>query len=91
MSTPQQFPRSLLTQSEEVRLSYFDNYTMAHPRLEEAFNRLKLLVRHSGESRVIFIYGLTGVGKTTLRLLIEKWLIESSLPELEADPGFLLV
>lgn len=91
MSTPQQFPQSLLMQSKEVRLSYFDNYTMAHPRLEEAFNLLKLLVRHSGESRVIFIYGPTGVGKTTLRLLIEKWLIESSLPELETDPGFLPV
>lgn len=52
---------------------------------------LKLLVRHSGESRVIFIYGPTGVGKTTLRLLIEKWLIETALPELETDPGRLPV
>ncbi len=58
---------------------------MAHPKLEEAFSFLKLVVSNSGESRVIFIYGSTGVGKTTLRLLIEKWLIESSLPELETD------
>lgn len=87
MSYPQQFPPSLLTQSPEDRLAYFDNYTMAHPRLDEAFNLLKLLVNQSGESRVIFIYGPTGVGKTTLRLLIEKWLIESTLEELETNPG----
>ena len=64
---------------------------MAHPRLEEAFNFLKLAISHSGESRIIFIYGPTGVGKTTLRLLIEKWLIESSLAQLETDPGCLPV
>jgi energy-coupling factor transporter ATP-binding protein EcfA2 len=87
MSYPQQFPPSLLTQSPEERLAYFDNYTMAHPRLDEAVNLLKLLVNQSGESRVIFIYGPTGVGKTTLRLLIEKWLIESTLEELETNPG----
>ncbi len=87
MSVAQQFPLGLLNQSTEVKLAYFDNYTMAHPRLEEAFNYLKLLVGNSGESRVIFIYGPTGVGKTTLRLLIEKWLIEKALPDLEADPG----
>jgi energy-coupling factor transporter ATP-binding protein EcfA2 len=91
MSYPQQFPPALLKQSQEERLAYFDNYTMAHPRLDEAVNLLKLLVNESGESRVIFIYGPTGVGKTTLRLLIEKWLIESTLPELEADPGRLPV
>ncbi|MDF0556942.1 AAA family ATPase [Kamptonema sp. UHCC 0994] len=91
MSYPQQFPASLLTQSQAERLAYFDNYTMAHPRLDEAVNLLKLLVKESGESRVIFIYGPTGVGKTTLRLIIEKWLIESTLPELEADPGRLPV
>ncbi|MFB2835055.1 AAA family ATPase [Floridanema evergladense] len=91
MSYPQQFPPSLLTQSPEERLAYFDNYTMAHPRLSEAVNLLKLLVNQSGESRVIFIYGPTGVGKTTLRLLMEKWLIESTLEELKTDPGRLPV
>ncbi|MBR8838552.1 MAG: AAA family ATPase [Stigonema ocellatum SAG 48.90 = DSM 106950] len=87
MSVAQQFPLDLLNQSTEVKLAYFDKYTMAHPRLEEAFNYLKLLVSNSGESRVIFIYGPTGVGKTTLRLLVEKWLIEMALPDLEGDPG----
>jgi hypothetical protein len=91
MSKNRHFPTELLTKSTPERLDYFFNYTIAHPRLEEAFNFLKLVVSHSGEPGVIFIYGPTGVGKTTLRLLIEKWLIESSLPELEADLGCLPV
>ncbi len=89
MPESQKFPESLLLQSPLIRLAFFDNYTMAHPRLEEAFNLLKLLVSNSGESRVIFIYGPTGVGKTTLRLLIEKWLIETNQPELEVEKGWL--
>lgn len=91
MSIPRKFPRELLTKSISERLNYFSHYTMAHPRLEEAFNFLKRVVSHSSESRVIFIYGPTGVGKTTLRLLIEKWLIESLWSELEADKGCLPV
>ncbi|GAX45592.1 AAA ATPase [Tolypothrix sp. NIES-4075] len=59
MSESQKFPESLLLQSPLIRLAFFDNYTMAHPRLEETFNLLKLLVSNSGESRVIFIYGPT--------------------------------
>jgi energy-coupling factor transporter ATP-binding protein EcfA2 len=89
MSNQKHFPKALLTQSTTEKLLYFDNYTMAHPRLEEAFNFLKLAVSNSSESRIIFIYGPTGVGKTTLRLLIEKWLVESNLPQLEIDPGCL--
>jgi energy-coupling factor transporter ATP-binding protein EcfA2 len=89
MSNQKHFPTALLTQSTTEKLLYFDNYTMAHPRLEEAFNFLKLAVSNSSESRIIFIYGPTGVGKTTLRLLIEKWLVESNLPQLEIDPGCL--
>ncbi|MDR9900518.1 hypothetical protein G7B40_039135 [Aetokthonos hydrillicola Thurmond2011] len=89
MSNQKHFPTALLTQSTTEKLLYFDNYTMAHPRLEEAFNFLKLAVSNSSESRIIFIYGPTGVGKTTLRLLIEKWLIESSLPQLEVHSGCL--
>jgi len=81
------FPLELLQQPQASRLAYFDNYTMAHPHLEAAATALKRIVRHPGESRVIFIYGPTGVGKTTLRLLVEKWLIEQSLSSEFTDWG----
>jgi predicted AAA+ superfamily ATPase len=46
---------------------------MAHPYLDIAFETLKSIINDCGDSRIIFIVGPTGVGKTKLRLLIEKW------------------
>lgn len=87
MATTRHFPIELLAQSKKVKLTYFENYIIEHPYLDEAVNKLKLFVKTPGESRVIFIYGPAGVGKTTLRSLIEKWVIENSLSELETDRG----
>jgi hypothetical protein len=85
--TNRQFPLELLQQSKEARLDYYEKYTMAHPHLDEALDMLKPIIRHSGESRVIFIFGPTGVGKTKLRLLAEKWVIEEVFAALETDRG----
>lgn len=87
MSTDRQFPLELLEQSQSARLAYYDAYTMGHPHLDAAFETLKPLIRHSGDSRVIFIVGPTGVGKTKLRLLAQKWVIEELLAESETDRG----
>ncbi|KYC37394.1 ATP-binding protein [Scytonema hofmannii PCC 7110] len=69
------------------KLADYDSYTMAHPYLDIAFETLKPIITNCGESRIIFIVGPTGVGKTKLRLLIEKWIIESSLSLLDVDRG----
>lgn len=87
MATTRYFPIELLTQSPKVKLTYFENYIIQHPYLDEAAGKLKLFIKTPGESRVIFIYGPAGVGKTTLRSLIEKWIIENSLSKLETDRG----
>ncbi len=91
MSTPREFPIQLLAQPTQAKLDYFHSYTIAHPHLDEAVKKLKLIIRNPGESRVVFIYGPTGVGKTTLRLIIEKWLIQETLLELETDRGWISV
>lgn len=87
MSAQRMFPLQLLEQPNKVRLAYYDAYTMGHPHLDTAFETLKLLVRNSGDSRIIFIVGPTGVGKTKLRLLAEKWVSEEFLSDLETDRG----
>ncbi len=87
MDTERQFPLELLHQPPAMQLEYYDGYMMGHPYLDEAFETLKPIIREHGESRIIFIVGPTGAGKTTLRLLAEKWLIEQLLPELETDRG----
>lgn len=81
------FPSQLLHASKKLRLDYYDNYTMGHPYLDDAFERLKPVIRQCGESRIIFIVGPTGAGKTKLLQLANKWVIEQLLPQLEIDRG----
>lgn len=79
------FPLELLCASKKERLAYYDDYIMAHPFLDDAFERLKPIIRECGESRVLFIVGPTGAGKTKLIELIRQWVIQEFLSELESD------
>ena len=81
------FPRDLLTKPAETRLAYFRGFTMAHPLLREADQALREAIREPAGRSLIFVYGPTGVGKTTLRLRLEKFLKESFLQALRQDPG----
>jgi energy-coupling factor transporter ATP-binding protein EcfA2 len=80
-------PVSLEEQTTEARIDSFRSYAVAHPRLVEAKERLLAAIRGSERNTLILVLGPTGVGKTTLRLGIERILIRDSLKELEADPG----
>ena len=64
---------------------------MAHPLLDKAFEALKPLIRHCGETQLILIVGPTGVGKTKLRQLAEKWIIEELWKSIQTNPGHIAV
>lgn len=81
------FPRELLKQTVEQRGSYFESYTMAHPRLSDAYKELISAIYNSPGVSLIFLFGPTGVGKTTLLRRLNQKLIEAALPDLEADKG----
>jgi AAA domain len=81
------FPRHLLKQSIAERLDYFKQYTVFHPKLREAHDALLSAIQEPGDASLIFVYGPTGIGKTTLRLRVQQKLIEAALPELEDDRG----
>jgi AAA domain len=81
------FPRELLGQSIEERLAYFKQYTVFHPKLREAHDALLSAIQEPGDASLIFVYGPTGIGKTTLRLRVQQKLIEAALPALEEDRG----
>ena len=84
---PTGFPRELLSQPWAARLEYFKGYTMAHPRLVAARDTLLGAIHESAPNSLILVLGPTGVGKTTLRLRIEQFLINELSPDLRADPG----
>ena len=67
-SPPPGFPRSLLGEPWSARLTYFQRYTVAHPKVLEAKERLVVTIQNSEPNSPVFVFGPTGVGKTALRL-----------------------
>lgn len=87
----QSFPRELLEQSKEERLAYFKAYTLAHPHLSQADTAVWDAIREPAGKLLIFVFGPTGVGKTTLLEHIEKRLMEQALSRMREDHGHLPV
>lgn len=86
--TPQDgFPKELLNQSPEDRLTYFEQHKIDHPKLKKVSNQLLDAIDKRDKSSLIFIYGPTGVGKTTLKEKVVEKLIERSLEQLKTDKG----
>ena len=79
------FPLELLTRPATERLAYFRNYTVAHPRLKEVYEILMRTIAEPAGASFIFVYGPSGIGKTTLWLRVKQKLTELALPKLESD------
>ena len=85
MSKNISFPPALLAQPIPERLAYFEAYTVAHPLLKEAYDALIRAIRSPAGASLIFVYGPSGVGKTTLRLRVEQKLMQDFLPLAEIN------
>ncbi len=70
------FPRELLTRPWAERLAYFQAYTVAHPALIAAKEKLAAIY-DSAPNSLILVLGPTGAGQTTLRLKIEQVLAQN--------------
>ena len=84
---PKKFPTYLLNQPIANKIAYFEDYRVNHPKLKEVEDLVMRSIRKPDGALLLFVYGATGVGKTTLRLKIEQQLIEEALPKLEKDLG----
>ena len=87
MSNNVMFPPELLNSSVNERLAYFESFTVAHPKLREVYEVLMRTIAEPAGASFIFVYGASGVGKTTLLRRVERKLIEQALPQLEQDRG----
>lgn len=81
------FPLELLDRSIAERLAYFESFTVAHPKLREIYEVLMRTISEPAGASFIFVYGASGVGKTTLRKRVEQKLLEKALSDLETDRG----
>jgi len=70
-------------------IARYDEITITHPNLEVASERLRRFTVHAISPRLIFLQGLTGVGKSRLaRRTMERFHAEIG-DQLLADPGWI--
>jgi hypothetical protein len=81
------FPPELLEKSIAERLAYFEAFTIAHPKLKEVYDILMKTINEPAGASFIFVYGPSGVGKTTLKQRVEQKIMEAHLSNLTADKG----
>jgi hypothetical protein len=91
MATRTNFPQELLSQPQSTRLTYFQEKVVAHPHLKETHQQLWQAIQQPSGVSLIFVFGPTGVGKTTLRCRLEQQLWEAGQPAIERDPGHIPV
>ena len=87
MSVSSGFPPDLLSQPKAMRMAYFTGLTIAHPLLVKAYEHLRRAISEPSADSLIFVFGPTGVGKTTMTLRFGQRLIEEMSLELTADRG----
>ena len=81
------FSGSSLSQSWRTRLQEFRGFTLAHPQLVEAKDKLMAAIQGSPSNSLVMALGPTGVGKTTLKAKIEQILTQSLISALQTDRG----
>ncbi|HEY9696168.1 MAG TPA: ATP-binding protein [Trichocoleus sp.] len=81
------FPSDLLKKPPADRIAYFNDYTMAHPILADVIQKLMSCIQESADNSLIFIFGPTGVGKSTLLRRVSQKLIKASLSGLKSNKG----
>jgi energy-coupling factor transporter ATP-binding protein EcfA2 len=78
---------SRIQKAPDHRIDQFRSFTVAHPRLVEAKDALMNAIRGAESNSLIFVFGPTGVGKTTLRTKTEQLIVSESSEKLSADSG----
>lgn len=81
------FPHELLDQPITDRVTYFRHYTMAHPILLDAAQTLMQTIREPAGISLVFVFGPTGVGKSTLLRRASQKLTERMFATLQQDQG----
>lgn len=77
------FPKNLLQAGDDAKLEYFKRKVLCHEFLTSAFDQAVNYINSKSRSRIVFIYGPTGVGKTTLCERIIKHIHHN----FKGDPG----
>ncbi|HET6976654.1 MAG TPA: AAA family ATPase [Pyrinomonadaceae bacterium] len=84
---PRGFPKELLKAKAEERISWFENRALAHETINNARVEIRRLLRGVRRHPVTLVVGPTGVGKSTLMMLLKRQIVTELLPSLTHDRG----
>lgn len=89
MKAAQQKEREALSMSPEARAKFeeFGSYKAGHRILMDKADEIMRLLDGAIEPLLIFVFGPTGVGKSTLMAELQRRLIVTLMPQMEADPS----
>ncbi|WP_194842618.1 TniB family NTP-binding protein [Endozoicomonas sp. OPT23] len=81
-----EFSDDVLDYSNDERTSYFiNNSIILHPRLQQAYEELKLRTISPSSTQIYQVVGPTGSGKTTLTSRIKRMLIDQCHEEIQSS------
>ena len=84
------FPSELLKKPVEQRILYFKNEVrISHVNLTKALNELTWALRDGLPESLVYLYGPTGVGKTTVLNIAQKKILEELESVIMENPGVL--
>lgn len=87
MTDHSNFDPVLLSRPWKERMQFFNSYTARHKRLKAVDKQIAAALNEPAGAGFMFVIGPTGIGKTTVRKVIYKRVINQAQEEMLADPG----
>jgi AAA domain len=81
------FPPALLQADKKSRRKYFADLVIRHPLLVESFEAVSTEIQQADPGSLIFVFGPTGAGKSTLAQKVKEQVTADVLAELCEDRG----
>lgn len=85
----QTFPKELLNRPADERIAYFEGFVANHPKIQTIYEELWESIHNQGKYPILYVFGPTGVGKTTLYNKIMGELTEKERANMGKDPGII--
>lgn len=89
MTMEQGFPKELLERPTEERISYFEGYITSHPLIHKTYEGVWETMFNKGNYSILYVFGPTGVGKTTLYKKIVEELNKKKQLNMETDKSII--
>jgi hypothetical protein len=83
------FDPSLLTRPAPERLQHFRSYVAKHKRLTDLDKQITAALDEPAGAGFMFVVGPTGIGKSTVRDVIFRRVMNQAMADMQTDPGYI--